>query len=78
MLDLHGSCIIVCMRTTLNLDEELIEEARKLTGIHEKTALLHAGLQALVAREAALRLAAMGGSEPDIRPIPRRRPKPGR
>ncbi len=66
------------MRTTLNLDEELIEEARKLTGIHEKTALLHAGLRALVAREAALRLAAMGGSEPDIRPIPRRRPKPGR
>jgi Arc/MetJ family transcription regulator len=66
------------MRTTLNLDEELIEEARKLTGIHEKTALLHAGLQALVAREAALRLAAMGGSQPDIRPIPRRRPKPGR
>jgi Arc/MetJ family transcription regulator len=66
------------MRTTLNLDEELIEEARKLTGIHEKTALLHAGLQALVAREAAVRLAAMGGSEPDIRPIPRRRPKPGR
>jgi Arc/MetJ family transcription regulator len=66
------------MRTTLNLDEELIEEARKLTGIYEKTALLHAGLQALVAREAALRLAAMGGSQPDIRPIPRRRPKPGR
>jgi Arc/MetJ family transcription regulator len=66
------------MRTTLNLDEELIEEARKLTGIQEKTALLHAGLQALVAREAALRLAAMGGSQPDIRPIPRRRPKPGR
>jgi Arc/MetJ family transcription regulator len=64
------------MRTTLNLDEELIEEARKLTGIQEKTALLHAGLQALVAREAALRLAAMGGSEPNIRPIPRRRLKP--
>jgi Arc/MetJ family transcription regulator len=78
LLDLYRSCIIVCMRTTLNLDEELIEEARKLTGIHEKTALLHAGLQALVAREAALRLAAMGGSQPDIRPIPRRRPKPGR
>ena len=78
MLDLHLSCIIVCMRTTLNLDEELIEEARKLTGIHEKTALLHAGLHALVAREAAVRLAAMGGSEPDIRPIPRRRPKPGK
>ena len=69
---------MVCMRTTLNLDDELIEEARKLTGIEEKTALLHAGLQALVAREAAQRLAALGGSEPDLRPIPRRRPKPGR
>jgi Arc/MetJ family transcription regulator len=66
------------MRTTLNLDEDLIDEAKKLTGIREKTALLHAGLQALVAREAALRLAAMGGSEPGIRPIPRRRPKTGR
>jgi Arc/MetJ family transcription regulator len=78
LLDLHRSCIIVCMRTTLNLDEELIEEARKLTGIHEKTALLHAGLQALVAREAAVRLAAMGGSEPNIRPIPRQRTKLGK
>jgi Arc/MetJ family transcription regulator len=66
------------MRTTLNLDEELIEEARKLTGIQEKTALLHAGLEALLAREAARRLAAMGGSEPGMRPIPRRRPKPGK
>ncbi len=66
------------MRTTLNLDEELIDEARKLTGIHEKTALLHAGLEALLAREAARRLAAMGGSQPDMRPIRRRRPKPGK
>ena len=76
--DLYRSCIMVCMRTTLNLDEELIEEARKLTGIHEKTALLHAGLQALVAREAAQRLAALGGSEPGLRPIPRRRLRPGK
>lgn len=66
------------MRTTLDLDEELIEEARKLTGIREKTALLHAGLKALLAREAARRLAAMGGSEPGMRPIPRRRPKPAK
>ena len=66
------------MRTTLDLDEELIEEARKLTGIREKTALIHAGLDALVAREAARRLAALGGTEPDLRPIPRRRPKPAK
>jgi Arc/MetJ family transcription regulator len=63
------------MRTTLDLDEELIEEARKLTGIREKTALLHAGLEALLAREAARRLAALGGTEPELRPVPRRRPK---
>ena len=66
------------MRTTLDLDEELIEEARELTGIREKTALIHAGLKSLLAREAARRLAALGGSEPRMRPIPRRRPKPGK
>jgi Arc/MetJ family transcription regulator len=73
---MHESCIMICMRTTLDLDEELIEEARKLTGIREKTALLHAGLEALLAREAARRLAAMGGTERDVRPVRRRRPKP--
>lgn len=61
------------MRTTLILDEELIERAREFSGIQEKTALVHAGLHALIAREAAKRLAALGGSEPDLRPIPRRR-----
>jgi len=64
------------MRTTLDLDEGLIEEARELTGIQEKTALIHAGLKSLLAREAARRLAALGGSEPKLRPIPRRRLKP--
>ena len=64
------------MRTTLDLDEGLIEEARELTGIREKTALIHAGLKSLLAREAARRLAALGGSEPKLRPIPRRRLKP--
>jgi Arc/MetJ family transcription regulator len=72
---MHESCIMICMRTTLDLDEELIEEARKLTGIREKTALIHAGLDALVAREAARRLAALGGTEHELRPVPRRRPK---
>jgi Arc/MetJ family transcription regulator len=61
------------MRTTLNLDEELIDKARDLTGIREKTALVHAGLEALLAREAARRLAALGGKHPALRPIPRRR-----
>jgi Arc/MetJ family transcription regulator len=61
------------MRTTLNLDESLIEQARKLTGIREKTALVHAGLEALISRAAARRLADLGGSEKRLRRIPRRR-----
>ena len=62
------------MRTTLNLDDQLLQEARTLTGIREKTALVRAGLEALIQRESARRLAALGGSEKDLRPIPRRRP----
>ncbi|MFN7939705.1 MAG: type II toxin-antitoxin system VapB family antitoxin [Bryobacteraceae bacterium] len=61
------------MRTTLILDEELVEKARTLTGIQEKTALVKAGLEALVARESARRLAALGGTQPKLKPIPRRR-----
>jgi Arc/MetJ family transcription regulator len=61
------------MRTTLNLDETLIDRARELTGIHEKTALVRAGLEALIAKESALRLARLGGTEPQLRDIPRRR-----
>ena len=61
------------MRTTIDLREDLVEEARELTGIHEKTALLHAGLQLLVERENARRLIALGGTMPDLKPIPRRR-----
>lgn len=61
------------MRTTLIIDNELVERARKLTGIQEKTALVREGLQALIAREAARRLAALGGSQPDIEPVRRRR-----
>lgn len=62
------------MRTTLNLDDELLEKARGSTGITEKTALIHAGLQALIARETARRLAALGGTEPEFEAGRRRRP----
>ena len=55
-------------------DDELVREAARLTGIDEKTSLVRQGLQALIARESARRLAALGGSEKEIRPIPRRRP----
>jgi Arc/MetJ family transcription regulator len=61
------------MRTTINLNDELIERARELTGITEKTALVHEGLRALIAREAARRLAKLGGSGPDFEAPPRRR-----
>jgi Arc/MetJ family transcription regulator len=61
------------MRTTLNLDDELIRQAREYTGIAEKTALIHAALRELIARGAARRLAALGGTMPDFKPGRRRR-----
>jgi Arc/MetJ family transcription regulator len=64
------------MRTTLSLDDELLAKAQTYTGIREKSALVREALKALVEREAARRLARLGGSEPDLKPIPRRRPKP--
>jgi Arc/MetJ family transcription regulator len=63
------------MRTTLIIDEELLERARQLTGIRQKTAVVRAGLEALIAREAAHRLAALAGAEPELRAVPRRRPR---
>ena len=63
------------MRTTLILDDDLIERARGLTGVAEKTALVHEGLRALIARESARRLAELGGSEPQLKAVSRRRPK---
>ena len=63
------------MRTTLILDDQLVERCRELSGIQEKTALVRAGLEALIARESAIRLAALGGSQPEIADIPRRRPQ---
>jgi Arc/MetJ family transcription regulator len=65
------------MRTTMNIDDEVMERARRLTGISEKTALVHAGLQMLIQRAAAKRLAALGGSDPGAKAPPRRRsPRP--
>jgi len=61
------------MRTTLDLDATLFDEARRLSGIDQKTALVHAGLRALIAREKARRLACLGGTEPALRAVPRRR-----
>ncbi|MCJ7627448.1 MAG: type II toxin-antitoxin system VapB family antitoxin [Longimicrobiales bacterium] len=61
------------MRTTLNLDDKLLTEALRLTGLEEKTAVIHEGLRALIAREKARRLARLGGSEPQLLATPRRR-----
>lgn len=61
------------MRTTLNIDETLVEEAKRLTGLAERTEVIHEGLRALIARESARRLARLGGAEPRVKPIPRRR-----
>ena len=65
------------MRTTLTLDDELLAQAEFYTGIREKSALVRAALRALIEREAARRLARLGGSEPDLATIPRRRTKRG-
>jgi Arc/MetJ family transcription regulator len=61
------------MRTTLIIDDELLAKAQELSGLREKTAVLHAGLQALISRENARRLAALGGTERGLKPITRRR-----
>jgi Arc/MetJ family transcription regulator len=65
----------LCMRTTINLDDELIEDARRLTGIDERTSLIHYALRELIAREAAKRLALLGGSDKTAK-APRRRRLP--
>jgi len=61
------------MRTTLNIDDSLLTKASRLTGVREKTALVRLGLQAVIARESARRLASLGGTEKQLRPVPRRR-----
>lgn len=61
------------MRTTLNIENDLIEKASRLTGIKEKTSLVRLGLEALIAKESSKRLAKLGGSEKDLKSILRRR-----
>ena len=62
------------MRTTLNIDDQLLGEAQRITGVKEKAALVREGLRALIERESARRLAKLGGSEPQLQSVPRRQP----
>ena len=64
------------MRTTLTIDDDLLAKASALTGVKEKSVLLREGLNALIERESARRLANLGGSEPGLEPVPRRRSDP--
>lgn len=64
------------MRTTLAIDDDLLEKARAMSGLSEKSALVREALKALIERESARRLARLGGSEPDASAAPRRRPVP--
>ncbi len=61
------------MRTTLNIDDDMLKRAGELTGVRAKTTLVGMGLEALIARQSARRLAALGGSQPKAKPIRRRR-----
>ncbi len=61
------------MRTTVNIDDDLLENAKRLTGIEGTTALVREALRALVERESARRLAKLGGTQPQLKPVPRRR-----
>lgn len=65
--------ILICMKTTLNIDDKMLEKASMLTGVKEKTSLVRLGLQALIARESSNRLSKLAGSEKKLRDIPRRR-----
>ena len=64
------------MRTTVNIDDKLFEDAKRLTGIEGRTALIRESLRALVERESARRLAKLGGTQPGLEYVPRRRSEP--
>ena len=70
---MYYTATLVHMKTTLNIDDDLLAEARRLTGVQEKTALVRKGLEVLIARESARRLKALGGTEKQLRTVPRRR-----
>jgi Arc/MetJ family transcription regulator len=65
------------MRTTVTLDDALVSRAQALSGVNERALLLREALNALIQRESARRLARLGGSEPQLQPIPRRREEVG-
>ena len=64
------------MRTTLNIEDELLAKAHRVSGVKERTALVREGLKALIERESARRLAKLGGTEPRLQRVPRRRSDP--
>jgi Arc/MetJ family transcription regulator len=66
------------MRTTLNIDDSLLNKAAKLTGVKEKTSLVRLGLEALIDKESARRLANLGGTEKRLRQVRKRRPRKSR
>ena len=70
---MHGWYILMHMRTTLNIDDSVLRQAAKLTGVKEKTSLVRLGLEALISRESGRRLAELGGTEKRLRFIRRRR-----
>jgi hypothetical protein len=74
LTEAYNCGINICMRTTLNIDDRILRKASELTGVGEKTALVRMGLETLIAQRSAERLAALGGTEPRARPVPRRRP----
>jgi hypothetical protein len=71
---MHPRCILIHMRTTLNIDDDLLKRASQLSGIVEKTSLVRRGLQELIARESARRLADLGGTDKKVKSVRRRRP----
>jgi hypothetical protein len=72
---IHKTCILIHMKTTLNIDESTLKRASALTGVKEKTLLVKMGLEALISRESGKRLAELGGMEKGLRRIPRRKIK---
>lgn len=71
---MYESCIHIHMRTTININDEILKRASDLTGIKEKTQLVRMGLESLIALESSKRLGRLGGTEKALKPIPRRRP----
>jgi Arc/MetJ family transcription regulator len=74
LTDMHETGMLMHMRTTLNIDDALLENAMRLTGLREKTAVVRAGLEALIRRESAKRLIALGGTDPGAKLPAKRRP----